>query len=188
MPTSLRDRRIEQEWRLLNHLAEANQDLVAVVRRRTFADSEDFQLLLHETEGIATGEPRDTRIRSHQVRLSFPRFYPTAPIEAYLAQPVKHPNVDPRNGFVCLWTKHGGRETVVEALRRLQEVIVWKRMNLDNDHLMQPEAVEWHTAIARRQPAFFPLPYTPLRELKNFRLEKDRFQPPSRRRKRLEPL
>jgi ubiquitin-protein ligase len=187
LSASLRERRIEQEWLLLQELAAANPGLLEVLDRRKLADSEDFQLLLHETEGIPA-EDSSTRVRSHQVRLSFPRFYPAAPLEAYLAQPVKHPNVDPRNGFVCLWTKHAGRETVVEALRRLQEVIVWKRMNLDNDHLMQPAAVAWHADITRRQPTLFPLPYTPLKELPGFRLEKDRFQPPGRPRKRLEPL
>lgn len=187
MSASLRERRIEQEWLLLQELAAANPGLLEILDRRKLADSEDFQLLLHETEGIPA-QDSGTRVRSHQVRLSFPRFYPAAPLEAYLTQPVKHPNVDPRNGFVCLWTKHAGRETVVEALRRLQEVIVWKRMNLDNDHLMQPEAVAWHADIAQRQPTLFPLPCTPLKELPGFRLEKDHFQQPGRPRKRLEPL
>ncbi len=188
MPASLRDRRIEQEWLLLNELATTNPDLLEVLRRRKLADSEDFAVRLNETEGILAGEPADMRIRVHHVRLSFPRFYPTSPLEAYLSQPVKHPNVDPRNGFVCLWTRHGTGETVVEALRRLQEVIAWKRMNLDSDHLMQPETIDWHATAIEEEPNLFPLAYEPIQELKDFRLEKERFRPPRAPRKRLEPL
>lgn len=188
MPESLRDRRIEQEWLLLGKLAAANPTIVEIVGRRRLADSEDFEVRLHQTDGIPFGAEVESRIHSHEVRLSFPRFYPTSPLEAYLGKPLIHPNIDPENGFVCLWTRHGTRETVVEALRRLQEVISWKSLNLDTDHLMQRDAAAWRDRLVQEEPDLFPLPFTPIEELKEFRLEKERFRPPGRVRKRLEPL
>lgn len=188
MPESLRDRRIEQEWLLLGKLAAANPAIVEVVRRRRLADSEDFAVRLHETDGVPLGGEVKSRIHSHEVRLSFPRFYPTSPLEAYLGTPVIHPNVDPENGFVCLWTRHGTRETVVEALRRLQEVIAWKSFNLDTEHLMQRDALRWRARMEQARRDLFPLPFTPIEELLEFRREKDRFRPPGGGRKRLEAL
>jgi len=188
LPSSLRDRRIEQEWLLLNELAAANRGLVEVLHRRKLADSEDFGVRLHNTEGILADDETDTRVSSHNVRLSFPRFYPAAPLEAYLSHPVRHPNVDPRNGFVCLWTKYGVRETVVEALSRLQEMITWQRMNLDVEHVMQPEAVDWHSAARKNGSDLFPFSCQPIQELHDFRLEKERFRPQGRIRRRLEPF
>jgi len=188
LPEPLRDRRIEQEWLLLQKLAAANPTIVEVVRRRRLADSEDFEVRLHQTDGIPLGGEPESRIHSHEVRLSFPRFYPTSPLEAYLGKPLVHPNIDPENGFVCLWTRHGTRETVVEALRRLQDVITWKSLNLDTEHLMQRDAEAWRTRTEERHPDLFPLPFTPIEEVLEFRREKEHFRPPGRVRKRLEPL
>ena len=188
MPESLRERRIEQEWLLLGKLAAANPEVVEVVGRRHLADSEDFEVRLHETDGIPVGGEVESRIHSHDVRLSFPRFYPTSPLEAYLGKPLVHSNIDPENGFVCLWTRHGTRETVVEALRRLQDVISWKSFNLDTEHIMQRDAEAWRAQIEESQPGLFPLPFTPIEEVLEFRREKERFRPPGRARKRLEPL
>jgi len=188
LPESLRDRRIEQEWLLLGKLAATNPTIVEVVRRRRLADSEDFEVRLHQTDGIPVGGEVESRIHSHEVRLSFPRFYPTSPLEAYLGKPLVHPNIDPENGFVCLWTRHGTRETVVEALRRLQEVISWKSFNLGTEHLMQRDAAAWRDGMEENQPGLFPLPFAAIEEVLEFRREKDRFRPPGRVRKRLEPL
>jgi hypothetical protein len=101
-------------------------------------------------------------------------------------QSLVHPNIDLETGFVCLWTRHGTRETVVEALRRLQEVIAWTSFNRDTEHLMQRDAEAWRTRIEERHPDLFPLPYMPIEELLEFRLEKERFRLPTKPRQRLE--
>lgn len=79
---------------------------------------------------------------AHRARLHFPRFFPSVPIEAFLAEPVAHPNVDPRNGFVCLWTRLSVSHTVIEAVRRLRLILAWRMFNLDEDHVMQPRQAE----------------------------------------------
>jgi hypothetical protein len=83
-------------------------------------------------------------VEEHEAELRFPRFFPSVPIEAYLRRPVFHPNVDPVNGFVCLWDRFSPGDTVVTAVRHLQRIVAWRMLNLWADHVMQPEAAAWH--------------------------------------------
>jgi hypothetical protein len=183
---SIRARRLEQEWRLLQEFAGANAGLLEVLGRRTAFPTEEFEVRLHLSPAITDPNRPDLGVLTvHDIRLSFPRFFPTMPIEAYLKQPVFHPNVDPANGFVCLWTRNSLRDHVMEAIRRLQQVIGWKLVNREADHVMQPAALAW---LNEQAPERQPLAFTPLRELERFRLEKE--QVCSRRsfRRRLAPV
>ncbi len=53
---------------------------------------------------------------------------------------MRHPNVHPLTGFICLWSRHSAGDTVVEALLQTQRVLSGELWNRDPDHLMQPEA------------------------------------------------
>jgi ubiquitin-protein ligase len=187
-PAAPRDRRLEQEWKLLGQLAQTNPGVLEVLRRRSLADSDIFEAMIHQTCGIlslACGKP--VLARSHRVAFRFPRFFPSVPVEAVLAKPVFHPNVDPRNGFVCLWTRTSAGDTVMEAARRLQQMIAWKLVNFEATHVMQPEAVDW--AHRMSFPASLVLDFTPLVEVESFRREKSfTARPDAPFRRRLEPL
>jgi len=67
-------------------------------------------------------------------------------------------------------------------------VISWKSFNLGTEHLMQRDAAAWRDGMEENQPGLFPLPFAAIEEVLEFRREKDRFRPPGRVRKRLEPL
>jgi ubiquitin-protein ligase len=81
---------------------------------------------------------------NHLVTLSFPRYYPAVPSEVFLAKPIFHPNVDPVNGFVCLWEKHRVANTVRNTLAKLAAVLAWRLMNTAAPHLMQLDALTWY--------------------------------------------
>ncbi len=182
MSGGLRARRLEQEWRLLEELVARNPHCLAQARRERDVLADEFHVRLLATTALLR---TDGRITEHDVRLRFPRFFPTQPLEAYLAQPVFHPNVDPSNGFVCLWTKTEAGDTVMEALRRLQLALCWQAWNEEGDHTMQPAALEWLQDDANRKS--LPLACEPLVELEAFRRQKS-FEARSGTRRRLTPL
>jgi ubiquitin-protein ligase len=162
---TLFERRVDQEWKLLQQVAERNPRVVEVTGRRRLADGELFELVLKETSGIVGWRGTEPLIeRRHRVTFRFPRFFPAVPLEATLAPPVFHPNVDPINGFVCLWTRTSPGDTIMEALRRLQRIVAWAAVNYDAEHVMQPEAVVW----PRRN-----LEFTPLVEVEEFKRQRD---------------
>ena len=152
----LRKQRIENEWTLLQRMAEANPSLLAIHEQRP----SDFLLMLHETPAVARVNNETQTCSDHEVRLSFARFFPTVPIEAYLCRPVFHPNVHPDTGFVCLWGRFSLRDTVVEALCQLQRVLTYSLLSESVDHVMQPEALKW--AEQERACGKLPLKYTAL--------------------------
>jgi len=122
----LRARRIEREREWLARLVQDNPETLSELA----CDRDEFRLRLRIAE------------RDHQARIVFPRFFPSVPLEAYLAEPIPHPNVDPNNGFVCLWTKLSVRHTAVEAVRRLRLILAWRIFNLEADHVMQLDQAE----------------------------------------------
>lgn len=142
---NLRQKRIENEWGLLQQMAEANSSLLKIRERR----EDEFLLTLHETpavllQSVQPGDAGSIQLCSdHAVRLAFSRFFPAVPIEAYLACPVFHPNVHPETGFVCLWGRFSLHDTVVEALCQLQRVLTFTLFSESADHVMQPEALRW---------------------------------------------
>jgi ubiquitin-protein ligase len=137
------ERRVEQEWRLLQSLSEANPGVLTIASRTTDADSVLFDFTLDKTQAlIADGEHCSVQ-ESHHVTFRFPRFFPSMPIEATLVRPVFHPNIHPHTGFVCLWGRFSSGDTVIEAVAQLQRVITWELVNREADHVMQPIALEW---------------------------------------------
>jgi ubiquitin-protein ligase len=179
---SLYERRVAEEWKLLQKLAEQNPGVLEVAARRRLSDGEQFEVTLHQTSGIVGWRGTEAVLeRSHRAVFRFPRFFPAVPLEATLARVVFHPNVDPRSGFVCLWTRTSPGDTVLEAVRRLQRIIAWAAVNCDAEHVMQPQAVEW----ARERKDRTPLDFTPLVELEEFKRDRD-YAAPRERRPRLE--
>ena len=109
-----------------------------------------FNFFLRQTSSLTGTLPNFETVDSHAVTLHFPKFFPSVPIEASLAHPVFHPNVHPETGFVCLWNRFSPGDTVMEAISQLQQVITWKLVNQETDHLMQPEALAWYKDPARK--------------------------------------
>lgn len=154
----LHRQRIENEWAFLHRLAEANPR-VLLVKSRTPGE---FAVLLRETAApLNQGNGLEIR-EQHDLRLAFGRFFPTVPMEAYLTQPVFHPNIHPTTGFVCLWQKALVADTVVEALIQLQRILSYSAFTESPDHVMQPEALAWAQDPGRGME--FPFKYTPLKK------------------------
>jgi ubiquitin-protein ligase len=168
--STLYQRRVEQEWELLKIVGEANPSIVQDIERNPKPGGEIFSFTLHKTPTL-TGQPDNfQRPDSHKVSLSFPRFFPSTPIEASLAVPVFHPNVHPETGFVCLWNRFSPGDTVIEAISQLQQVISWELFNQETDHVMQPEALAWYKDPARA--VKLPLPYQSITRPINFQKER----------------
>lgn len=160
MNTWLRDRRIENEWALLHDAQRSRGSLLELSGRQSGPDGDSFGLLLHETSGIVEIDGRKVLVSSHRVEIRYPRFFPYVPMEGRLGRPVFHPNVDPRNGFVCLWSGFAVEDTVLTALHRLQRVISWELINQDPRHVIQPIAAEWYKNGSREWA--LPLSYAPI--------------------------
>jgi hypothetical protein len=158
--TSVSQRRLANEWRDAQHLVTCNTDVIRVEPPRAEGDETTFTVTLRQTGGLLR-IPGGLRLcEEHVAVLRFPRFFPAAPIEAYLATPVFHPNVDPVNGFVCLWDRYSPGDTLLDAVRHLQQILSWKMLNLWADHIMQPDAAAW---LAAGADGFrLPLPYAEL--------------------------
>src|SRR5262249_59417920 len=95
---NLRQQRIENEWSLLQRMAEVNPSLLAIQERRR----DEFLLTLDKTSAVERVNEELRTYSRHELRLAFSRFFPAVPIEAYLLRPAFHPNVHPDTGFVCL--------------------------------------------------------------------------------------
>jgi ubiquitin-protein ligase len=142
--STLYERRVEQEWRLLQELANLNPELIQDCLRCKESGIEVFRFTLRHTQALVERDGELQVIDEHRVSIYFPRFFPSVPMEASLARPVFHPNVHPEAGFVCLWNNFSSRDTVAQGVRQLQRVISWDLCNDAADDLMQPEALEWH--------------------------------------------
>ncbi len=160
MAARVRDRRIENEWALLCDAQRRYPTLLEVLGKHSGPDGDSFAILLQDTSGLVEIDGQKTLVSSHEAEIRFPRFFPYVPMEATLQRPVFHPNVDARNGFVCLWSCFAVEDTVVTALRQLQKVIAWDLINQDPRHVIQPAAVEWYNDPPRE--FSLPLPYTPI--------------------------
>lgn len=179
-PEPLRQRRLAGEWRALQLLAAANPETLRVEGRRSAGGGDAFEFVLLRTSGLLA--PDTVTVRTHAARLLFPRFFPAMPIEAYLSQPVFHPNIDPQTGFVCLWSRWSAGDTVVNAVRRLQAIITWRLVCLDAPHVMQADAREWYGSAGR---VALPLPCEALREPCGWREEREMGAVPTGGRRRL---
>jgi len=182
----LQSRRVGNEWDLLLHLQRSNPSILQAVNRNSSPEVDAFLLVLLRTGGIVSQNGREILVYSHEAKISFPRFFPSVPLEARLAVPVFHPNVDPVSGFVCLWNRFAPGDTVIEAVCRLQRVISWKLLNLDQDQVIQPRAVVWYEDPNRAQP--LPLAFEALVWPDECGLEHESRIASSARRRRLEPI
>jgi hypothetical protein len=130
---SLRNRRMDAEWKLLEKLAEANQRVLARIARCDWG----FFVELRDSPAWMGADGRQWMEREHALRYVFPRYYPALPLEGYLERPVLHPNVDPANGFVCLWKRYRTQQTIVDAVAMTRAVLSWSAVNPDTQHCMQ---------------------------------------------------
>ena len=142
--TSVYERRIANEWRDARQLELCNTDVICFRPPRTEGYDTVLGVTLWKTAGLVAGPDGLQMVAEHEAELRFPRFFPAVPIEAYLRRPVFHPNVDPVNGFVCLWDRFSPGDTVVAAVCHLQRIVAWQMLNLWADHVMQTEAAEWY--------------------------------------------
>src|SRR5579863_384095 len=181
------ERRIGQEWRLLQLLAETNLGRLKLGDNSRLPDGQSFRCTLRQSpallESAGGGEARLAVQDCHEVTFRFPLFFPAVPIEASLARPVFHPNVHPENGFVCLWDSFSPGDTVIEAAGQLQRVMSWQLVNERPDHLMQPRAMEWYRSPERS--LFLPLVFQALQKPEGFELSRTYGQRPEGSRKRL---
>jgi hypothetical protein len=144
MKSTLHQRRVEQEWRLLELLARANEQSIEDVRRREGASGETFELTLLKTRAIIETCGNREVVDKHSVAFHFRTLFPSIPIEANLSRPVFHPNVHPHNGFVCLWNRFSSGDTIIEAVVQLQRILTFQLVNDLADHVMQPKCLDWY--------------------------------------------
>jgi hypothetical protein len=142
--TSVYERRVANEWRDAKQLEQCNTDVIRFGQLRSEGDDTVLAVALSQTAGLVISGNGLQVVEEHEAELRFPRFFPAVPIEAYLRRPVFHPNIDPVNGFVCLWDRFSAGDTVVTAMCHLQQMVAWRMFNLRADHVMQREAAEWY--------------------------------------------
>lgn len=176
-------RRVEQEWRLLQALVATNQTLLEPAKKKATENGVAFDFCLHKTEAIVTAFDCFHIQTDHKVSLHFPKFFPSIPIEASLSQPVFHPNVHPETGFVCLWGKFSPGDTVIEGVAQLQRILTWQLLNRQSEHIMQPAALEWFDNPTRS--ILLPLRFQPIEVSTAFLLQKTHRNPPANLRRRL---
>ena len=130
------ERRLSAEWDLLSNLAALNP------RRLTDLVAEDttFFVTLNRTPALSLGK-EGAVLCEHRLRIAFPRYFPSLPLELSIETPVFHPNVHPVTGFVCLWDRHRVSNTVEHALHKTAAILGWKLMNFDPRHTMQPDTL-----------------------------------------------
>jgi hypothetical protein len=168
MAEALRERRIRNEAEMLRDLARVNAGRLDVIE--TLSDR--FRVRLVTAAWLSDG-PAEKALALDVV---FAPYYPAVPIEVYLHEAgIRHANVHPESGFICLWDRHSPGDTVIEALRQTQRVLSGELRNPSGDHLMQPEAL-----------ALPALPYVPLTLPDGYLLEREARRFPQPRRKRLE--
>lgn len=131
------ERRLTTEWALLQRLAAQNPQRLVDLQ----AEDLTFYLQLKGTPALPLSSGAGDVRSDHHVRIIFPRFYPTTPLELYLQTPVQHPNIHPQTGFVCLWDRHRVGHTVEHALHKLVAILGWRLYNRDAVHIMQPAAL-----------------------------------------------
>lgn len=131
------ERRLQAEWDLLQQLAQLNPG------RLTDISSEDraFKFLLQDTPVRLASSPGGEVISTHNIRVIYPAFFPSTPLEFYVGRAFLHPNVHPETGFVCLWTQHHVDYTLEHALHKLVAMMSGHLYNLEAMHVMQPEAL-----------------------------------------------
>jgi len=186
MSVRFRERRVANEWKLLQGIAQMNEGLVEILGRCSKLEDDVFRVVVHQTCGIISLCGSREFAYSHVAEVHYTRFFPSVPIEVCLQVPVFHPNVDPGTGFICLWNRFSPGDTVLEALARLQHVITWSWVNLNSPHLMQPVAVQWLEDPGRQ--TALPLSFKPITRLNDRGFEGRIVNQHGQVRRRLEPV
>lgn len=133
------ERRLANEWSLLQELADRNPGRMTGLRM----DSSALSLQLHGPAASAIRMDGHLCLRtSHAIRIDFPVHFPAVPMEMFLAVPVFHPNIHPETGFVCLWDRHRVSNTVEHAMHTLVAMLAGELQNTTPLHVMQPLAIE----------------------------------------------
>ena len=148
-PLSPTERRLRREWDLLKSLVRLNPDRL----RHASAQDATFHVHLSKTPALAltSGSAGSSDLLlEHRLRLFYPRFFPAVPLELYLERPVRHPNVHPISGFVCLWQTYRVDYTVEHALHRTAAILGWRLQNLDARHVMQHDTLSADRAEVAR--------------------------------------
>ena len=131
--TSLRERRLLAEWDLLQSLAHLNPERIGDLA----VEDEVFSCTLHKTPALRAGTKNI--VTSHRLKIVFPLYYPSLPLELYLQDPVAHSNVHPRTGFLCLWDRHQISNNVEHALHKTVAMLSRRLENRNPVHVMQPD-------------------------------------------------
>ena len=138
-----RERRLHAERALLAALMAANP---ARLRDPHWQDAA-VSLTLTETPALPVsmhpGQPEQLdpqTVREHRLRIHYPLFFPSLPMELSLERAAVHPNIHPETGFVCLWAAHRATHTIEHALHKLVAMLGWRLANGAPEHVMQPEA------------------------------------------------
>ena len=132
------ERRLRNEWQLLQQLIARNPGRFY---EASMMDA-DLTLRLHGPAAwCAQPNGHPCPISIHALRISFPVHFPAVPMELFLETPVRHPNIHPETGFVCVWDRHRVSNTVEHALHRLVAMLAGQLQNTSAPHLMQPDAV-----------------------------------------------
>ena len=159
----MRERRIENEWELLRRAAAEAPERLSDLER--FEDRFRVSLLatpcLHTQPQAAASSWQVCRRTEQRLLLRFPRFYPAMPVEVFVEEPVFHPNAHPESGFLCIWGTHRMANTVLGACARAAAVLRWQLVNDEEEHVMQPEALQWREQLAPEQRERLPLPGAP---------------------------
>ena len=147
LPSSPTERRLRREWDLLKGLVRLNPDRLS----HPAAHDSTFHIALAGTPALPLGSSSPGLITEHRLRLHYPRFFPAVPLELYLERPVRHPNIHPISGFVCLWQTHRVDYTAEHALHRTVAILGWRLQNLDARHIMQPDTLSANQAEIERK-------------------------------------
>jgi hypothetical protein len=97
-----------------------------------------FRFTLHKTPVLLAGSHGLSS--SHAVRIVYPVYFPTAPLEVYTDRAFLHPNVHPVTGFVCVWDRHQVSNTAEHAVHKLISMMSGRLSNREALHMMQPHA------------------------------------------------
>lgn len=147
----VRENRIAGEWQLLQELAILNPDRIQELEQQ---ERGSIQLTLFRSPALKEKPEAGqlpTIVDLHRIKIEFPRYYPSVPCEVFLSRPVFHPNIDPANGFVCLWDQHRVANTVETAIVKLTAVLAWELLNGDAPHIMQPTALDWYRLFPQEE-------------------------------------
>jgi hypothetical protein len=149
---NIRDYRLISEWRILEVLAAANQDIFGSISR----SSNEYQMVLRNSPAWVRQGTEMSIETEHALRYVYPRYYPALPLECYLDRPICHINVHSRTGFVCLWRHYSARYTILDAVLTTRRVMSGRVANHAPEHVMQRVPQEACSTLPPMEPLIIP--------------------------------